>query len=151
MKSGELQRKTPLRRGPKRKPMRRVVIVHDGKAHGRRTFDDRRLVWNRAIRGTLCVVCQQRPATEGHHIIKEQVLRRYSTSNGYDVEDVRFDPRNRLGVCKDCHANHHSRARPITRETLWRFARWVFDFARTVDLEWVLDREYPAATDRAAA
>jgi hypothetical protein len=143
----DLQRKSPLRR----KPLRRVVIVHDGKTRARREVDDRRLIWNRAIRGTLCVVCQKRPATEGHHILKEQVLRRYAAAHGYDFEEVRFDPRNRLGVCKDCHANHHSRAQPITRETLWRFARWVFDFARTVDLEWALDREYPEPVREAVA
>jgi hypothetical protein len=142
VKSGELQRKTPLRR----KPLRRVVIVHDGRVRVRRHVDERRIAWNRAIRGTVCVVCRERPAVEGHHIVKEQVLRRYAAGCGYDFEEARFDWRNRLGVCRDCHANHHSRSRPISREVLWRFAPWVFDFARELGLEWALDREYPEAT-----
>lgn len=138
MKRSELQRKAPLRR----KPLRRVVVVRGGRPRGRRVVDERRGRWNRAIRGTVCVVCRGRPATEAHHIVREQVLRREAPGRGFDFDEVRFDPRNRLGVCKDCHAAHHARVRPISRETLWRYAPWVFEFATDLDLAWWLDREY---------
>jgi hypothetical protein len=109
--------------------------------------------WREEIKGSLCVVCEKRIATEGHHIIRFQVLRREAKRLGYELAAVAFDRRNRLPVCADCHANHHSRSRPIGRDVLLRVARWVFDFARETGLEAALEREYPqgAETGRAGA
>lgn len=132
-------KRTALKRG---KPLRRVVVMTGGKAIGHRQVDKRKILWNAAVRGSICVACRERPATEGHHIVKEQTLRKYARQRGYDFETVRFDTRNRLAVCKRCHANHHSGYRRFSKELLLRFARWVFDFARELDLEWALERDY---------
>jgi hypothetical protein len=135
------KRPNRLQRG---KPLRRVLVMTAGDKRAKRTVDERRVLWNRAIRGTVCVACQKRPAVEAHHIIREQVLRRYATEHGYDFEDVRFDPRNRLGLCKHCHGEHHSGKARLSHDLLWRFARWVYTFAEEIGLEWTLDREYSA-------
>jgi hypothetical protein len=99
--------------------------------------------WKGEVFGTICVVCLERPATEGHHIISVQRLRQEAKRRGFELLDVLWDRRNRLPVCSTCHARHTNRSRPIQRRVLLLFARWVFDFAREIDLEHVLDREYP--------
>lgn len=104
------------------------------------------MAWNMAIRGLPCAACQTKPAVEAHHIIRVQVLARHAASNGYDLDTVRWDGRNRLGLCRDCHANHHGGNGRLPRELLWRYARWVFGFAEDLGLGWALDREYPEAT-----
>lgn len=139
----QLKRKTPMKRG---KPLRRVVVMTAGDKRTKRVVDERRTRWNRAIRGSVCAACRERPATEAHHIIREQVLRRYASERGFDFDEVRFDGRNRLGLCRDCHANHHSGAKRLSVELLWRSARLVFDFAEGLDLSWVLERDYVAAS-----
>jgi hypothetical protein len=88
-------------------------------------------------------VCKEAPATQGHHIIAAQLLRREALRRSVALLPILWDRRNRLGVCPDCHANHHGRSRPIVREVLLRDAVWVFGFARELNLEWALDREYP--------
>lgn len=144
MKRTELKRTDSLKRGKRRKPpLRRVVIVESEKPRVRLERDDRPVRWSMAVRGLPCAACRSKAAVEAHHIIRVQVLRRYAVSNGYDFDDVQWDGRNRLGLCRDCHANHHAASRKLPRELLWHYARWVFEFADELGLGWVLDHDYP--------
>lgn len=104
--------------------------------------------WRGEILGTVCVACETRPAVEAHHIIRLQVLRREANTRGFVFREVAFDRRNRIGLCTDCHTNHHSGARRLPVVLLERVACWVWDFAGELDLTWVLDRDY--ALERAA-
>lgn len=100
--------------------------------------------WHEEILGSVCVACEERPAVEGHHIIRVQVLRREAETRGFVLADVIWDRRNRLPLCRECHAEHHSGKRRLSHDLLYRVARWVYDFAEGLDLEWVLERDYVA-------
>lgn len=128
----------------RRKPLRRVVTVKAGVASARLVADEAPAIWHRGIEGTTCVACRKRPAVDAHHIIKVQTLRKEAEARGFDFERARWDTRNRLGLCRQCHSGHHSGKGRLTHDLLWRFARWVYDFAEGLDLEWVLDRDYIA-------
>jgi hypothetical protein len=147
MKRGELKRKSEIKRAANRAPKQRFSIEggktqKESLASARRREQRAALRWNLGIRGSVCVACCKRPAVEGHHIIRLQVLRREAKNRGFDFDLVRWDARNRLPLCKHCHANHHSRAAPLSKELLLRVARWVYDFASEHDLTWAIDREY---------
>lgn len=101
--------------------------------------------WMGEIRGTLCVVCGKRKAVAGHHVIRLQTLRREAVRLGYDFKVVAYARANRLPVCRSCHDNHHARSRPISREVLLRAAPRVFEFAASLGLSHILDREYVAS------
>lgn len=100
--------------------------------------------WFIEIRGSVCVACEEPPAEEAHHIIRVQVLRREAWARKYQLEDVIWDRRNRLPLCKECHADHHSGKRRLSHELLYRVARWVYEFAEDLGLESALEREYTA-------
>ena len=67
-----------------------------------------------------CAICN-RPAVHHHHLIPKQVLRREGR------RDRLSDPRGLMPLCFECHFNHESWARRITRDELpasvWAFAR----------------------------
>jgi hypothetical protein len=133
MRSTEIRRATaearPTAKGPARKR---------GRPRPKRPF-----WWRGELDGSICAVCEQAPAVQGHHIIRAEVLRREARRLDYEMHDVMWDRRNRLPVCQRCHERHHNRSRPIRREVLLRVARWVFDFAHELGLEPALEREYP--------
>lgn len=90
----------------------------------------------------MCEVCGVRPATQAHHIIREQTLRRWAGEHGYDFQAARFDVRNRLWVDDACHGAHTNASRRISLSSLPAAA---FHFARAVGLEWALDQDYEPA------
>lgn len=92
--------------------------------------------WWRAQPGEACARCGMQ-AADGHHIVTAQFLR----VNGF--ADRLWDPRNRLPLCRQCHAAHHG-TRRITRRFLLMNAPGVFAFAAELGVDWVLDREYPS-------
>ena len=100
--------------------------------------------WFMEIRGSVCVACEQAPAEEAHHIIRVQVLRREAWARKYKLEDVIWDRRNRLPLCKACHADHHSGKRRLSHDLLYKVARWVYEFAEEHGVEHALEREYTA-------
>lgn len=128
----------------RRKPLRRSVTVKAGKVRSRLVPDELPAIWHRGIEGTTCVGCQRRPAVEAHHIIRAQTLRKEAQARGFDFETVRWDARNRLGLCRSCHAEHHSGKQRLSHDLLWRYARWVYAFAEDLGLEFALEREYTA-------
>jgi hypothetical protein len=129
----------PLRR---RKPLTSRVTVKAGHIKVRHVPDELPAIWHRGIEGTVCVACQQRPAVDAHHIIKVQTLRKEATRLCFDFETVRWDTRNRLGLCRTCHGDHHSGKARLTHELLWRFAPKVYEFAERLGLEYALERDY---------
>jgi hypothetical protein len=87
----------------------------------------------------------------GHHLIRQQTLRKEAAAGGFDFESVRWDLRNQLPVGEPCHASHHNASRRIPRDVLEAYAPGVFDFARELGLTWALDREYPEPVREAVA
>jgi|HubBroStandDraft_6_1064221.scaffolds.fasta_scaffold01839_18 hypothetical protein len=141
-----LRRKKPLKSLRRKKPLVSSVTVKAGRVRVRRVPDELPAIWHRGIEGTVCVACKERPATDAHHIIRVQTLRREATARGFDFETVRWDTRNRLGLCRRCHGDHHSGKARLTHELLWRYARRVFTFAENLGLECALEREYASPT-----
>lgn len=95
----------------------------------------------------LLVGGEMTPAEEAHHLLTRQSLRRSLPPAAYAV--AAMDPRNGIPLCRECHADHHSRRHPICRDALRPVA---FEFAAELDerfgtrlLAW-LDRTYPEQT-----
>jgi hypothetical protein len=128
-RSGALERRAL----PKRRSQKRPLAVSDRiKSEG----------WHAGVEGHLCAVCGRRRAEAGHHIIRVQTLRKEALSRGFDFERVRWDVRNRLAVCGECHERHHKASRRIPLALLRRKAPKVFQFARELGLAHVLQRDY---------
>lgn len=102
-----------------------------------------REAWWEGWREARCVVCWHR-GCDPHHIVLEQRLRRIARWLGVPEWRLAWDwRRNRLWLCRDCHAAHHGRSRPVTWQELERYAPRVFAFAVEVgELVW-LERMYP--------
>jgi len=133
------QRAEALKRSAIRRKRRRQS-PHEAEAAAR---------WHRGIMGLTCVRCRRKPATDAHHIIREQVLKREAFRRGFVFELMRWHVDNRLALCRQCHEDHHH-GKPISRELLWRCAPRVFAFARRLHIEHVLEREYPDTNPKGA-
>lgn len=90
-----------------------------------------------------CAACSRR-AVHMHHLIPKQVLRREGRRSSMS------DPRVLLPLCFECHFNHESWARRLTRDQVpssaWEFARELGEWA-VVRLE----RDYPVHVDSSAS
>lgn len=86
-----------------------------------------------------CEVCDGEPAAHAHHCVREQLLRRFARTYGFDYGTARFDVRNRLWVCESCHEAHHRASRRVPLSAL---PARVWEFAREHKLDWALEREY---------
>lgn len=95
--------------------------------------------WHRMPWLQVCEVCHEHPADEAHHVVKEQTLRKFARSYGFDFQAVRFDVRNRLWVCSRCHAPHTNASKRIHITVLQPRH---FEFAEEHKLTWMLEREY---------
>jgi hypothetical protein len=93
------------------------------------------------------VICGAKPA-HGHHIIKQQVLKRVAQEKGLQYERIRWDLRNILPLCDRHHAQHHARMEPIALSIVLLHQPKVVQFAKELDLVWWLSREYPHHTTR---
>jgi len=134
LKRTPLERRTELVRSSSRKLRRRARRV---------TNRDAAEAWGKGIRGKPCAVCGRGPC-QGHHVITQQQLRRIARTNALDLQSLLWDSRNRLPLCEACHYAHHQRRRTVPRAVLRRHCPKVFQFARELDLEWWLEREYPS-------
>jgi hypothetical protein len=86
-----------------------------------------------------CEVCHEEPARDPHHCIKEQTLRQFAYSYGYDFEVVRWDIRNRLWVGADCHERQTNASRRIH---ICKLPPRVFEFSHEFGFDWALEKEY---------
>lgn len=96
----------------------------------------------RLARASRCVICGAR-RPRGHHVIRQQLMRRQSQSLGLDFEEVRWDTRGLLALCDRCHTRHHSRMAPVPLSVVLYHAPRVVALAKELDLTWWLSREYP--------
>ena len=83
-----------------------------------------------------CAACERPGFNDAHHVIRRQHVKRYIGSS----PDVLWDPRNVLGLCRDCHERHTNRSRPVPRHVVPLAA---LDFAEDHGLTWLIEREYP--------
>lgn len=95
--------------------------------------------WRRAVCGSnLCAVTgligTPEDRIEGHHVISKQALRKRGLAGKF------WDPRNGMPVLSSVHARHTAAFERIPFEAL---PESVFEFARELELEWLLERDYP--------
>lgn len=145
MKRTPLARKSPLKR-------KTEIVRGESKRLRRRarrpsTNREAAEAWARGLRGQSCACCGRRPIF-GHHVITQQQLRRHARAQGLDLQALLWDERNRLALCEACHLGHHRSMLPtpsgrLRRGLLRQACPGVFDFARELELEWWLEREYP--------
>lgn len=95
--------------------------------------------WMQIPWGAVCEVCGEQPATERHHAIREQTLRRYAYNHGFTFEEVRWSLDLRILICVGCHAAHTQRSRPIAYAVL---RPETIALADDLGLSGCLEREY---------
>lgn len=88
--------------------------------------------WAAAVRGKKCCRCNGR-ADQGHHAIPK---RRLADAG---LHEYVWDLRNLVPLCTRCHERHET-----ATERLWRkrLPALVEEFAKEVEMEWSLDRDY---------
>lgn len=131
MKRSTLQRRTPLKRGRRK-----------------RAAFDRTLAqaWHDATVRSPCAVCGARWEIDGHHALKQQWIVPAARRAGLDIERVRWSTTNLLPLCRRCHSKHHSGMARVPREVLNRACPELHAFADALGLAHLIDREYPKET-----
>lgn len=142
MKRSELKRKSALSARGKGGacPPKPSGAERNGIGRPKREAESWRPVFRALVagmHGTACRVCGK-PATDPHHVIREQDLRKRLPADG--IEAVLADPRNGLSLCRTDHARHHARFAPIPRGLL---SPCHFEFAAEHGLTWLLEKCYP--------
>lgn len=129
MEHARLEREARRPSGLKRSRPKRIPVEHRPAA-----TEWRKMPWLQQ-----CEVCKVKAAVDPHHCVRDQVLERLASRFDWDYQVVRWDVRNRLWVCRECHATHtdHSSLIPI-----WVLPMCVFEFARELGIEFILEREY---------
>ena len=96
-----------------------------------------------------CEVCRTKPAEQAHHAIREQILRHFAYSYGFDFEVVRWDKRNRIWICGEkCHEPHTQASKRIHVSTL---RPETFEFITEFGFVWALEKEYDHGVSEEAA
>lgn len=85
--------------------------------------------------GKRCVMCGTDQNMTAHHVISKQRLKQL----GVDVW-TRYDPRDAMGLCLQCHFNHESYAKRVPFSKL---KPCHFEFERELGLDGYLERYYP--------
>ena len=130
MKRSGLNRRSPLKRSRFRrdhKPLTtadKEAIAEEAKLALR--FHDEALRY-----APYCENCWSTKDLEVHHVIRQQFIRAQLRKLGLEhMLAALWDCRNAFVACRDCHAGHTNRSRPIGRAKL-RTAHW--EFAREWD------------------
>lgn len=90
----------------------------------------------------MCEHCRVEVATDAHHALREQVLRRFARDHGYDFTVARWDRRLRILLCRSCHESHTNRSRRLP----WTVLRAeTIEAAEDLGLLPQLEREYGSA------
>jgi hypothetical protein len=113
------------------------------------TDRERSEAWARHAQSKPCALCGSR-LVQGHHVITQQELRRIARSKGLDVDRLLWDRRNCLALCQRHHDAHHSWSHRLTLDLVLAKCPKVAQFARELDLEWWLERNYPNNGEAAA-
>jgi hypothetical protein len=109
--------------------------------------DDRAWAWGHHAHRKQCVLCGA-AHPQGHHVIKQQVLRKACGDLELDYQRVRWDLRNLMPLCDRHHVAHHSRRHPIELEIVLANCPKIVQFATELELVWWLSREYPVRCRR---
>ena len=107
----------------------------------------RREAWAKHARAKRCVICGARHV-QGHHAVKQQVIKRQCQMLGLDYDRYCWDVRNCMALCERHHVAHHSKAHPVTLPIVLSACPKLVQFARELGIEWWLSREYPIRTPR---
>ena len=131
MKRTALKRGKPLKRG---QPLKRTGFKH--KARGGPPGNSE---WARRVSREPCRLCGSRRLIEGHHIIYRGKLRERAAER---LEQILWDCRNLLVLCRACHGGHHGGLHPISRDLL---PPAVFEFAADLGgwAELFVEERYP--------
>jgi hypothetical protein len=91
--------------------------------------------WKAAVvhRGSRCLMCGGRAELQAHHVIGQQVLRRYARElklKRATAQRVLWDRRNGVPVCRRCHERHTCAYVRIPRARLPNF---VFAYVAELD------------------
>ena len=126
------------------------------KRSGRRRNTDLELAgrWYRVVvnRGAVCAACGGRQRLQAHHVIPQQVLRRYAAEMRLSVAETQailWDVRNGIALCVRCHERHTN---AVVRFPRARLPKLVWAFAQELDgrywpvsrqpMQMRLEREY---------
>ena len=99
--------------------------------------------WYRRARTSKCALCGTDRLVKGHHVITQQEIGKVTRSRGLDYERYRWDQRNFLPLCEDCHIRHHSRMAPVGLVVILASCPKIMEFAGELKLQWWLSRTYP--------
>jgi hypothetical protein len=94
--------------------------------------------WHAAVTRAPCLLCGATSHIEGHHVIKQQALRRRAQELGLDPNLLLWDRRIGVALCHDCHANVTAAMLHIP---LGRLPARVFEFCSDFELHWLLERD----------
>lgn len=81
---------------------------------------------------------------QAHHILPKSTLRDLARRLGFELAAALTDIRNGLCLCAYHHGRHTSFAARVPRALL---PDGVHDFAAELNIEWLLDREYPPTSE----
>lgn len=109
-----------------------------------------RRYWKMSVTRGGCVMCRAYPLTrdaralhfadlrviEGHHILAQRHLK------GRGFGGRLWDTRNGIGLCRYHHPRHESAMQRVPLELIPDDA---LEFAIELDLDWIIEREYPRA------
>ncbi len=136
--------------GPKRKtrlaPMS-AVKRHQRKQQGLLEADLRRAF--KLAAGHVCVMCRAFPldagfarthapdlrVMEAHHLLPKRDLK------AHNLEEHLWDEANAIALCRYHHSRHETYRERLPRAFVPPAA---FEFAETLGLGWLIDREYPS-------
>jgi 5-methylcytosine-specific restriction endonuclease McrA len=76
---------------------------------------------------------------DGHHVLPKERIKRFAVAVGLDPVRLLWDVSNMMPLCRRCHDRHHTGFLRVRRADLPVEAVL---FARSLDLEWVLERLY---------
>ena len=99
--------------------------------------------WHRRVVGSPgkpCAVCGTRRATEGHHVVTRQQLRRIARGWGIDPRALIYSEAAGIALCQRCHARHTSATQRIP---LSKLSPANLRFADALGLRWWIERFYP--------
>jgi hypothetical protein len=124
-----IERKTPLPRG---KGLRAKPKPVDEEARGLAGE------WYRAV-----VPAKLRRTHQGHHVIPQQTLKNLFPKGhgGRSLPQILWDERNGMAVPNRDHERHTVAFKKIPRSEV---PASVFEFAAELEIEWYLDKHYPA-------
>jgi cytochrome c1 len=105
------------RKGPVERTNPPKRYGREGKIPGSRGWTQRVFT----LYGRECLACppeDRRPAVQGHHVVPLQRILKADHLTADEIDALAYDARNGMPVCFECHGDHESYARRISRDQL---------------------------------